>query len=159
MTDTTKLILGSSLGVELSQDEGAALAGLMSTRELDDGEFLISEGTADDSLHVVVSGKLEVVKSAGAGEFATLAILRTGDMAGELSFVDGTPHTAGLRALCDSRVLSLKRQDFEGHIDRHSALVYKVMRAVVRSAHRIIRNMNHDFLELSNYIFKQHGRY
>ena len=69
MTDTAKLILESSLGVELSQDEAAALAGLMSTRELDDGEFLISEGTADDSLHVVVTGKLEVVKSAGADEF------------------------------------------------------------------------------------------
>ena len=159
MTDTTKLILESSMGVELSQDEAAAIAGMMSVKQLGDGQFLISEGDADDSLHVLVAGKLEVVKSAGAGEFATLAILRTGDLAGELSFVDGTPHTAGLRALCDSQVLSLKRQDFEANLEQNPSLAYKVMRAVVRSAHRIIRNMNHDFIELSNYIFKQHGRY
>ncbi len=159
MTDTAKLILDSSLGVELSEQEAGAVAGLMAARDLADGEFLISEDVADDSLHVVVAGKLEVVKSAGAGEFASLAILRQGDMAGELSFVDGLPHRAGLRALCPTRVLSLKRQDFEAQVDRHPLLAYKVMRAVVRSAHRIIRNMNHDFLELSNYIFKRHGRY
>ncbi len=33
------------------------------------------------------------------------------------------------------------------------------MRAVARSAHRIVHRMNTEFMELSNYIFKQHGRY
>lgn len=159
MTDAAKQVLDSSLGVELSQEESGELSRLMSVRELQDGEFLISEGKADDSLHVLLSGKLEVVKSAGAGEFASLAILREGDLAGELSFIDGAPHTVGLRALCETRVCSLTRQDFEGLMDTSPRLVYKVMRAVVRSAHRIVRRMNHDFVELSNYIFKQHGRY
>ena len=33
------------------------------------------------------------------------------------------------------------------------------MRVVARSAHRIVHRMNTEFVELSNYIFKQHGRY
>jgi CRP/FNR family cyclic AMP-dependent transcriptional regulator len=159
MTDTAKLVLESSLGKELSPEEAGVLSGLMTPRALADGEFLISDGTADDSLHVVLEGKLEVVKRSGADDFASLAILREGDLAGEFSFIDGERHTVGLRALCDSQVLSLKREDFESVVDNNPQLVYKVMRAVARSAHRIVHRMNFQFIELNNYIFKQHGRY
>jgi CRP/FNR family cyclic AMP-dependent transcriptional regulator len=159
MMDASKLILESCLGTELSQEEAGVLGALMSPRELKDGDYLISDGTADDSLHVLLEGKLEVVKSAGADELASLAILREGDLAGELSFIDGAVHTVGLRALCDTRVLSLKREDFESIVDNNPQLVYKVMRAVARSSHRIIHRMNYESIELTNYIFKQHGRY
>ena len=159
MKDGAKLILKSSLGTELSEEEAGALSGLMNPRELVDGEFLINEATVDDSLYVLLEGKLEVVKRTGADQFVSLAILREGSLAGELSFIDGELHTVGLRALCDSRVLSLKREDFERVVDKDQQLIYKVMRAVARSAHRIIHQMNSEFIELSNYIFKQHGRY
>ena len=159
MNNATELVIGSSLGAELSQNEAGILAALMTHSELVDGEYLIKEGASDDSLHVLLAGKLEVVKSTGADETASLAILRPGALAGELSFVDGTQHTVGLRALCDCRTLRLKREDFEGIVAEHPNIVYKVMRAVVRSAHRIVHQMNYEFVELSNYIFKQHGRY
>ena len=159
MANEAKLILQSNLGSELSQDEADTLGAIMSMRELADGDFLIEEGTTDDSLHVLLDGKLEVVKHAGADESASLAVLREGDLAGELSFIDGNTHTVSLRALCDSQVLSLTRADFENIVEQNPQLVYKVMRAVARSAHRIVHRMNHQFIELNNYIFKQHGRY
>lgn len=159
MINSVNLILNSSLGAELSQEEADKLGELMSVQELNDGEFLIEEGARDDSLHVLLSGKLEVIKRTAADGSASLAILRDGDLAGELSFLDAAVHTVGLRALCRCHVLSLKREDFERIIDEHPQIVYKVMRAVARSAHRIVHQMNHDFIEMSNYIFKQHGRY
>jgi CRP-like cAMP-binding protein len=159
MTDTAKLLLQSSLGAELNEEHAAVLGALMTTRHLRDGEFLIAEGTADDSLHVLLEGRLEVVTHAGGGDEVTLAVLRDGDLAGELSFIDGEPHTVGLRALTDSHVLTLERADFEGIINAHPDLTYLVMRAVTRSVHKIVHRMNHQFVELNNYIFKQHGRY
>jgi CRP/FNR family cyclic AMP-dependent transcriptional regulator len=159
MKDATKMVLQSSLGAELLEEEADLLGNLMTVQDLADSEFLISEGMADDSLHVLIKGKLEVVKSTGAAEFASLAVLREGSLVGELSFVDGEPHTVGLRALCPSQVLRLTRRDFESIVADNPQLVYKVMRTVARSAHQIIHRMNFEFIELSNYIFKQHGRY
>jgi CRP-like cAMP-binding protein len=159
MNDKANLIAGSSLGAELSDSEVEILGGLMDERSLVDDEFLFEDGMADDSLHIILTGKVEVVKRTGDDNFASLAVLREGELAGELSFIDGAPHTVGLRALCETRVLSLKRTAFEGIIDSNPQLVYKVMRAVARSAHRIVHRMNTEFVELSNYIFKQHGRY
>jgi len=159
MNVAAKEILNSNLGSELNDDEAATLAGLMQMRELSSGDYLIKEGTADDSLHVMVEGNLEVVKHTAADGTASIAIVREGHLAGELSFIDGKIHTVGLRALCHSKVMSLPRKEFESIVDDNPQLVYKVMRAVARSAHRIMHQMNDEFIELSNYIFKQHGRY
>jgi len=159
MSKATSQILESRLGTELSEGEAAKLSELMVLQELRGGEYLISEGTVDNSLHVLVEGNVEVVKRTAADGTASIAIVREGHLAGELSFIDGDVHTVGLRALCDSKVLSLTRDKFENMIDDDPQLVYKVMRAVARSAHRIMHQMNHEFIELNNYIFKQHGRY
>lgn len=159
MAKTEELILGSSLGGELSEQEAVVLAGLMSSKTLKDGDFLIDQGKSDDALHVLLQGKLEVVKRVAGDEEVSLAVLREGDLAGALSFVDGETHTVGLRALSDALVVSMHRGDFDKIVDDHPQLVYKVMRAVVRSTHQIVHRMNHEYVELNNYIFKQHGRY
>ena len=48
MEKTTDLVIGSSLGSELSQEEAGVLAELMSHRDVSDGEFLIDEGATDE---------------------------------------------------------------------------------------------------------------
>ena len=149
----------SSLGVELSDQQADVLADLGNEIGLKEGQFLIEEGASDESLHVLLDGKLEVVKKAGMGEEITLHILREGDMAGQLSFVESVPHSLGLRALSGCEVFSLKRKDFETLITREPELVYKVMCAIMRSAHKILHRMNLQHIELSNYVYKQHGRY
>lgn len=159
MNATAKQILDSQLGTELSETEATKLAELMQIKELHGGDYLINEGMVDDALYIMVEGNLEVVKRTAADGTASIAIVREGQLAGELSFIDGKEHTVGLRALSDGIVLSLTREKFENIIDDDPQLVYKVMRAVARSAHRIMHQMNHEFIELSNYIFKQHGRY
>jgi len=152
-------IIGSRLGKEFSDQEATKLAELMDMRELHANEYLISEGTEDDSLHVLLEGHLEVVKQTTGNSIASIAVVREGDLAGELSFLDGDAHTVGLRALGECRVISLKKEEFEKIVVDDPQLAYKVMRAIARSSHRIMHQMNHDFIELNNYIFKQHGRY
>ena len=159
MADITDLVLESALGAELSREEAETLTAVMSSQKLADEDYLITENDSDHSLHVLLEGKLEVIRKTGAGETASLAVLREGELAGELSFIDAEPHTVSLRALCDCLVVSIDRKEFERLIDAHPQLVYKVMRAIARSAHRIVHRMNLQFVELSNYVFKQHGRY
>ncbi len=154
-----QLVGNSPLGAELSDKQCATLAGIIKVAGLREGEYLLKEGQFDDSLHVVVSGKLEVVKSDQGGEQVTLAVLHPGDMAGELGFVDGAPHSAGLRALGECEVFNIHRAEFEALIPKDPDLVYKVMRAVMRTVHRILRRMNFQYTQLTDYILHQHGRY
>jgi hypothetical protein len=53
----------------------------------------------------------------------------------------------------------MARVDFEKLINSHPMIVYKVMRGVVRNVHGIVRRVNSQSAELSNYIYRTHGRY
>jgi CRP/FNR family cyclic AMP-dependent transcriptional regulator len=47
--------------------------------------------------------------------------------------------------------------DFAGESD--AEIVYRAMRAIIRTAHVIQRRLSVQSVELANYIYKQHGRY
>jgi len=161
MTDAAILegLSKSKLAVELNEGERRILADAMTPRDLKQGEVLVQEGSADDHLYVVVSGVLGVVKGAGMEEEVTLNAIRPGNMVGELSFLDGASRYASLVALSDTRVLGLSRADLESLLETNPKVVYHVMRAIVRVVHEIQRRMSMQTAELTNYLYKTHGRY
>jgi CRP-like cAMP-binding protein len=149
----------SRLAAELTDDEQQVLATHLAFRELEDGNVLVPEGTSDDHLYVLVRGSLAVTRNAGRPEALTLFTLTAGDLVGELSFIDKTPHYASLVAAGPALVFGLARERLESLLDRHPRLVYHVMRAIVRTTHQIQRRLSMQSVELTNYIYKQHGRY
>ena len=149
----------SPLSSELESDEIKALAGVISTHHLNDNDVLLQEGTTDDALYIIIKGRLAATRNTGADEYVTLHTLHAGDMAGAMGFIDGTEHRATLRALGDADVYKLERSAFESLLEPHPALVYKVMRSIIRSVHSTLMRMNRQFVEMNNYIMKEHGRY
>jgi len=161
MTDAAILegLSKSKLAAELDDAERRILAQAMTLRDLGHGEVLVQEGSADDHLYVVVNGVLGVVKGAGSEVEVTLNAIRPGDVVGELSFLDGATRYASLVALSDTRVLGLSRDALEGLLETRPKVVYHVMRAIVRVVHEIQRRMSMQTAELTNYLYKTHGRY
>ena len=154
-----EMIRNTPLGEELSESQCDALADKVNVIHLDKGDFLIEEGKTDDSLFVIISGQIEVLVRSNDGKTVTLHILKEGNLAGELGFLDNHPHSAGLRALDSATVISLSRKDFESFIQADPDLMYKVMRSIMRTVHAILFDMNQSHVEMNNYIYKQHGRY
>ena len=149
----------SRLATELTPEQCLSLASTMTVRDLRQGEVLVREGETDDHLYVVTSGALGVVKAAGTENELTLNVMRPGDVVGELSFLDGATRFASLVAVAESRVLGLSRGDLESLLERDPHLVYRIMRAIVRVVHDIQRRLSMQTVELTNYLYKTHGRY
>jgi CRP/FNR family cyclic AMP-dependent transcriptional regulator len=149
----------SPLTAGLSDDQVRLLVGICSCRALANEEVLIEEGKVDNSLHVITEGSLAVTRDTGGGEYTTIHLLKAGDLAGEMGFVSGRPHSATLRAIGPTKVCSFEREAFEGLLDQDPEAVYHVMRNIVQVGHDILRRMNAQYVEMSNYITKSHGRY
>lgn len=156
---SAQTIKATPLGAELTDEQCATLASIAKKLTLNAGDFMLQAGEENQTLHVVTHGVLEVVKQAGGGDWITLKVIRPGEIVGELGFIDGTPHSTSIRALAATEAFSIQRKDFEGLLKQDPDLVYKVMRAIVRIVHIILRSMNYQYVEMSNYITKQHGRY
>jgi CRP/FNR family cyclic AMP-dependent transcriptional regulator len=149
----------SKLGPELTDQQLDTLAPYITFRELAPGEVLVAEGTSDDHLYGLMSGALGVVRSPGKPDAVTLFTMTAGDLVGELSFLDGTPHYAALVASGPTRVFGLEREKLESLLDSHPQIVYRVMRAIVRTTHQIQRRLSMQSAELTNYITKQTAKY
>jgi ribosome-associated toxin RatA of RatAB toxin-antitoxin module/CRP-like cAMP-binding protein len=149
----------SKLAAELTDEQCRTLAHAMELRRLKDGDVLVKEGTADEHFYLIVKGVLGVVKHPEGEGRTTLNTLSAGEFAGELSWLDGHERYASLVALGETDVLGLKRTRLEELLERDALLVYRVMRAIVRAVHGIQYRLSMQQSEMSNYIYKQHGRY
>ena len=149
----------SRLAAELTEAQQQVLALHLTFRKLVAGDVLVAEGKSDDHLYVLVSGALAVTRNAGQPDAVTLFTLAPGDLVGELSFIDATPHYASLVAAGPTLVFGLERGRLESLLDQDPRLVYQVMRSIVRTTHQIQRRLSMQSVELTNYIYKQHGRY
>lgn len=160
MADLFELVRSSKLAVELDEAQARVLAGVMTMRDLADDEVLVEEGRSDDALHIIVDGAIAVSKrQQPGGEWLNLNVLTRGDLVGELAFMDARPHYATLRALGATRVLELRRAALEDLLESHPRVVYNVMRAIFRVVHGILHRLGAQQSELTNYIFKTHGKY
>ncbi|MFZ5524337.1 MAG: Crp/Fnr family transcriptional regulator [Pseudomonadota bacterium] len=152
-------VRNSSVGAELHEDEAKTLAAKMGVHHLKDGELLVSEGGDDQTLFILVSGKLGVISTVTDGKEKLVHTMKEGECAGTRAFVDRTPRKATLRAIGNATVYTLTPDAFESLVDAHPRLAYKVMRALFRNTHANLMRMNQESQQLANYIHKSEGRY
>ncbi|MEQ1742552.1 MAG: cyclic nucleotide-binding domain-containing protein, partial [Candidatus Nitrotoga sp.] len=126
------------------------------------GEYLLQPGnsTLRNTLMILATGEVEATATLG-GEKATLHLLQPGDLAGIITFVGGSAAqiSATVVAKTNSKMLLLDRSRLESFLSTNPAIVYYVMRGIVRHVHGIVRRMNMQSVEMSNYIYQQGGRY
>ena len=147
------------LNEDIDEEECEVLTAAFQLQKLAADDVLLREGEQDDSLYIIIDGDIIATRDAGGGDYVILSHLKPGAVAGAMGFVDGSSHSATLRANKNSHVLALHRDVLEGMIDAHPQLVYKVMKMIVRSVHQTLLGMNQQFVEMNNYIMKEHGRY
>ena len=121
-------VRASRLAEELSPEQTAVLAGLLSLETFEAQQVLAREGTADNRLYVIVEGSLGIVKHMGTPDESLIVTLSAGDFAHELGFLDGAERYASLVAATKTRVLVLEREKLESLIDTHmDAAVYNLL--------------------------------
>lgn len=154
-----KLVRNSTVGFELTEDKAKLLADKLGVRHLKDGELLVKEGEADQTLFILAVGKIAVTSKDAGGMDRPVYIMKEGECAGTRAFVEQSPRKATLRAIGDSTVYTLTPADFETLLDAQPRVAFKVMRALFRVTHANLSRMNQETQQLSNYISKTQGRY
>jgi CRP-like cAMP-binding protein len=148
----------TAIGDELSLNECQVLADVMNVRHFKNGERLISESGSENTLFVLIDGKLNVI-SRHEDKETVVYTMKPGEVAGTRAFVDRTPRKATLEAVGDTTVYTLEPFDFESLLDSQPRILYKVMRSLFRITHTNLLRMNLEKDQLANYISKSGGRY
>jgi CRP-like cAMP-binding protein len=133
-----------ALGIlsEIPDDHRSFLACYGKYLRPQEGDKVIVEGEAQDSLHVILSGKLHIVAGSSADRPTLLAALGPGDSMGEINLFD--PGTASASAIARSSALvwTLSRGELNAFLEADPVIGISVLRALLGQLSKRIRAMN-----------------
>ncbi|MCK4738714.1 MAG: cyclic nucleotide-binding domain-containing protein [Deltaproteobacteria bacterium] len=152
MTDIAEL-KGIQFFADLTEDELKVVSKITKKKEFQTGETVFKDGDEGESLYIIRKGEVKACKMAPDGELFTLALMKEGEIFGEMSFLDGRLRSATLIPLTDIETLMIERDDFEALVENHPWIVYKLMKNVVFAIHSIVRGMNNRYVEMVNYMW------
>ncbi len=93
------------------------------------GAMVLREGNRESYMFVVAEGKLDILKRpASAAEDKKIATVRAGKTIGEMSLIDGLPHSATAIVVESAKLLLMTKRNFESFIEECPETGVKVLR-------------------------------
>ena len=111
---------------QLSDSDMEWIIGVGSRHSVRAGDIVICEGRDIDMVYLVLDGKLSVLER-GDLEIARLGC---GEIVGEMSFVDGRPPSATVRALTDSVLFAIPRRALASKLEADQGFAARFYRAL-----------------------------
>src|SRR5450631_1352308 len=141
-SERIKLLATCDLMRHLPAEQIEQILPCIRERQLKTGEILFKAGDPGDALYIVARGTVEVLINGLAGaepSGSAIAVLGEGHAFGEMSLLSGGRRTATIRAVADTDLLEIDKEDF----DRLVAADRQLADAVKRISHqRAISNLS-----------------
>jgi CRP/FNR family transcriptional regulator, cyclic AMP receptor protein len=98
---------------DASDEEWATLLSHTRYRRFGPGDDVVTAGALEQSLYLVLEGQLEVLAEHGRRRYRRIASVGAGSVIGELSFFDGEPRSALVRAVTPAVLAELSAAEFD----------------------------------------------
>ena len=113
------------------------------------GDLLASQGSKQESLHVILEGTLKATRELpGIGAVVELGDVACGETVGEMSILDAHTASATVQALTDGRVWTIDRTQFEQFILGYPTAAPAVLRGLAVHITRRLRRTTRELTKL-----------
>lgn len=116
--------------------------------EADMGQVIFKQGSAAESMCLVLSGELEILKATTDGQQVKIATIGDGQSVGEMALVDGMVRSATVKASMLSTIVVLKRSDFDEIMQQYPRIAAKLMKGIARHISINLRKTSDQLMNL-----------
>jgi CRP-like cAMP-binding protein len=152
-----KVALFKTLGFQ----ETLSLAEITQLLKVPEGDKILEQDSLGSALFIIKQGSVAIRRREPVdGVVRELAVLREGDLFGEMSLIEDNLVSADVVAVAPSELLVLPREDFEVMLDRNPSLAAKIFKAFCRSLSDKLRKANTRLYETTRNLSdqaKMHG--
>lgn len=114
---------------DMTRKEVDAFAGYVQAYQAPAGVEVLREGARESYMFIVAEGRLDILKQTGKeGDSRKIATVRAGKTIGEMSLLDGLPHSATAVVVEPSVLLLLTRSRFEQLLSEQPEVALKMVR-------------------------------
>lgn len=107
-------------------------------REYLEGEIVVRQGSEGDCMFVILEGQVEVL-SESDGSSVRIAVLGQGDIFGEMAIFQKEARTATVRALADTRLLTVDKRAFLSRIEEDPSLAFRIVETLSRRVDKLTK--------------------
>ncbi|MGZ3658052.1 MAG: Crp/Fnr family transcriptional regulator [Bdellovibrionota bacterium] len=118
---------------------------MVEIKHLKKGDILVKEGDLSNSMYWVQSGTLRLFKKKGQG-FIELGVVHSGEVVGEMSFLDNQPRSASVEGLQPCDIVEIPR----GKFDEFIAAQPSWMKSLIQTLVKRLRTTNNRVRELES---------
>ncbi|EKD48311.1 MAG: Crp/Fnr family transcriptional regulator, partial [uncultured bacterium] len=91
-------------------------------------EIILHEGESTETLRLIISGNVKIVKDHGTPKQKTLAVLGKGEYFGEMNLFDEEPHSATAIAVEECGLLLIRKERLREIIDLYPELSLEIIK-------------------------------
>lgn len=121
------------------------LVGKLSLGRFSRGENIFKEGEESNCLYLIISGRVQIYSMSAAGKEVLIQVLEQNDFFGEMSLLDGGNRSASARAVEETIVFRLYREDFMEILNNYPQVALKINQTLskrLRQANARIKILN-----------------
>ncbi|MGA7143608.1 MAG: cyclic nucleotide-binding domain-containing protein [Desulfobacterales bacterium] len=140
------LLKGIELFESLSIGELAAIGSVVEEVDYPDGEIIIKEGDAGDTLFLMIRGEVSVIKDIGKPNEIEIDRMRNGEYFGEMALFGDTVRSVSIRTEKPSDFMVLYKQEFKEIVREYPQIaleICKVLSSRIRHLHRKIEDRDY----------------
>lgn len=137
-----ELIIANPLFSNLTENQLGELMDMMYEERVNVGVNIVQEGEPGDALYIIRSGCAEVLKKDDRGDYHHIAMLKAGDVLGEISLLDDRPRSATVRAVEATQLIGLKFKDLKAKSKPETSVENILKVNFAKSLSQNIRQLN-----------------
>src|SRR6266851_4132843 len=130
-TRVIELLRSTELFSELDEVELAKIARLLKEHKVSENELIFSQGDPGDALYIVLHGRVRIATTDSFGRERVLAFYGPGEFFGDMAVLTGAPRSATATASSDSRLLQLRKDDFDVLLATSVGIMRGMLRVMV----------------------------
>ena len=147
-----KIEIFSDLSPSSSEDKRILedLASLLSEKKFKKGEMIIREGDMGDTLYILASGSVQILRNTLGDEKYAVVNLKAEQNVffGEVALIDSDRRSASVMALEDCKTWVLTGKDYEKICEQEPRFGYLVTFRIAKRIASTLRNTNNDIITL-----------
>ena len=105
------------------------------------GERLFEKGDDGDAAYIVIAGAVDVLVPVDGGEEASVAVLSSKEIFGEIAVLCDKPRTTAIVAKCDLTVLRLSRDTFMNLLREFPDIALELIKVMADRLETTTRNL------------------
>jgi CRP-like cAMP-binding protein len=139
LAETAKSFPDGSFLAGLDQVDRSELVRDGRPMSLPAGATLLFEGDLSDRVVVVLAGTLRVFSTAATGREILVTIAGPGEILGEMSALDGQPHSASVNTVDPAEVVLVPAEEFRAVLRTNARIATAVALRLTRELRRVVR--------------------